>query len=260
MKRFIFLTFFIYCFQIIPSFSAVTENGPLFDETESPEIIIAKNYFQTLFPSNYFNRNYGTIGNGNGGIINSYKYFSSEYQSKVTPEEYLSSFENIGDFRLLQLYSAGPGGASGVSLIGKCVYFELNLVEDAEKIENKLFLGAETPRNSGGSKKTFYGFIYFTDEAGQLKISEIKYFPEFPCGGGHSMGRQDPIEVAQSALPELSNDENQDTENIACETQMIHPDHLVYVTCTNKTGAKRIAKLAHPSDAGDEGWICIQIK
>jgi tetratricopeptide (TPR) repeat protein len=236
---------------ITPLYSKTEQNYPLSDIVETPEARVAKGFFTSI--AWYFNfPHMGTIGGGSEGIRKSYQFFSKEYKAKVSEDEYFKSFENLGEFRVLQLYTASSEKSSNTE---KGIFFELTLVEGEEENKRNLFLGGSSPTGFGGSEKCLYGFMYLIPEKEELKINKIIYHMEFPLGGGHSVGRLDPIEAATNAVrDDFSNDE---IGSLKINTQYIYPDHLIYVTLANGKGKQKVVKLAFPTKAGDDGWICI---
>lgn len=247
----IILIFFIL---VNPMCLCAEANYPLLEKSQTPETEMAKKFFDSISP--YFNfPNMGIIGEGSEGIKDSYQFFSKEYKEKVSEDEYFNSFVNLGEFRLLQLYSAAPeentNNESGV-------FFELTLIEGEEEGKRSLFLGGDLPLGMSGSKKCLYGFMYLVSENGDLKINKMVFDSEFPLGGGHSVGRLDPIEMAKNAIKGKYPEE--DVDSLDFTPSYIYPDNLVYVNCSDSDGVKKhIAKMVMPSQNGDDGWLCIQI-
>ncbi len=233
-----------------------TESFPLLDEEQNPETKMAKEFMDLICTSNMFT-NMGTIGEGSGNLDKSVTYLSKSYLSKITPEKYLESFGNEGDFKLLQLYSANNTGDSNEVPNRKRVFFEISVLVGEEPMNKGLFLGGTPPETTGASARIFYGFITLDEEDGSLKVDDITFDSEFPMGGGHQPYRDSAEYEAQLAMGEDFANDQMDTSN--CETKVIHGGRLVYVTCTNQAGDdKKTAKMVYPSGSAS-GWICIQV-
>ncbi len=233
-----------------------TESFPLLDEKESPETKTAKEFLDLICTSNIFT-DMGTIAEGQGDLGESVTYLSKNYLSKVSPKQFLDSFGNAGEFKLLQLYSSNDPGDATSDPARKQVFFEMSLLVGEEPMSKGLFLGGTPPETTGASSRTYYGYITFVEEDGSLKVDDINFESEFPLGGGHQPYREDAAYEAQLAMGDGFANDQMDTTN--CETKEIHDGRLAYVTCTNQTGdEKKTAKMVYPIGSA-EGWVCIQV-
>lgn len=131
------------------------------------------NYFSVLReaanPTSKNRTGCGTLGYAKEPYPVAYNFLSSDYQNKITYNQYLKSFENMLHINLIKLKQVQTDKEHPDSL----KYF----------VEIEVIEGSDEPK---GYFSYYYGFIYLDKGNNLYKISDIKYYSEnYLCAPYH---------------------------------------------------------------------------
>lgn len=124
------------------------------------------NYFSILREAENISKGgCGSIGDGKAPYPISYNFLSPEYQKKLSYNEYLTYFNDIGHINLIKLNDVSTGNVLRY-------FFEIETIEPST--------------NGNTSFAYYYGFIYLIKQNGKYLISDIDIRAEdFLCAAYH---------------------------------------------------------------------------